>query len=354
MKLRENINKLFIRITLNRYWNDPVWSKVIAAGLITLAGFIGTTIYTISISLISNISLEKSLYTLVEFFNQDITMPRFWLLAILILVIIFTFKPIWLFIKSISNKSIKYKEVKGIAQDDVPTAYNISTVMFSDRMASAFPGIRDVTWFNKPSEARKRLEILLKVPLQFRPADGKGILNPYWWFRDTSSMFIHSFKHLSRNKVLMNIEEVKLKRIAAYHGDSYFRDFVYVECYGDKRTGLYDSSKESIEHSKKLFGYCREEFGIIKYLHFWKRFITRADYDDGATVICGKVRETIDAELRVRYLTDYNFIIAVNGSPYNSERFMEESKKYFDGILSGLINPNDFFNHLKNYKKSEY
>lgn len=102
-----------------------------------------------------------------------------------------------------------------------------------------------------------------------------------------------------------------------------------------------------------ILGYSWEEYGIIKNKIGWQIPIRREDYDDGATVINGKVIDALDAKLRTRYLTEYNFIIAAKGSPYNSQRFDRHSKNLFNGILRNTIAPEQLFDFLKGFKKNE-
>ena len=113
-----------------------------------------------------------------------------------------------------------------------------------------------------------------------------------------------------------------------------------------KQIGLYNNSEQEIKENIKHFGYSWEEYGLIKYYYFWKKPIKREHYDDGATIIRGKVVNTENAELRVRYLSNYNLIISSKGSPYNCMLFDNESKKYFDGILNGEIEFDEFFDFL--------
>ena len=92
---------------------------------------------------------------------------------------------------------------------------------------------------------------------------------------------------------------------------------------------------------------------MIKNKLGWSTPIRREDYDDGATVIRGEVRSAMGAELRVRYLSTYNFIIAAKGSPYNSRKFDRESKTYLNGILKGEVEPDAFFEFLNEFEKNE-
>lgn len=334
---------------LKEYWKDAVWSKVIATGIIFVIGTLLTSLYAIFQSVFSKISFKDTFSSIGNFLAIQISQPLWIVILLISYFIIITLKPTLFFFKEILDKIRKPSIIK--SKDELPIATEKSTVLFSYRMAKAFPGIRNLTWFNEPSEAVKRLELLLKQPLRFKNGSFENESDPIWWFRGHSALYIDKFKRLERKKVLMNIEQLKIKRIAAYHSNSYFRDFVYVETFGEKPTGLYNITKENIKENIGYFGYSWEEYGLIKYLKFWKKAISREHYDDGATVIRNKVVDAENAELRLRYLSEYNFIIAAKGSPYNSPKFDGESKKYFDGILSGEIEFEDFFEFLTKLHK---
>ncbi len=311
---------------IKEYWKDPVWSKVIAAGIIFIIGTLLTSLYAIFQTIFSKISFIDTFKSIRNFLAKDITSPLWTLVLLGIVFLILTLKPIVLFCKEILNKIRKPKTIK--SKNEIPFATEHSTVLFSYRMAKAFPGLRDLAWFNKPAEAIQRLQLLLKEPLRFKNGSMECESDPIWWFRGHSALFIDKFEKLGCKKVLMNIEQLKIKRIAAFHSNSYYRDFVYVETFGEKQTGLYNIAKDDIKIHIENFGYNLEEYGLIKFLYFWKKAIRREHYDDGATVIRGKVVDAKDAKLRVRYITDYNFIIAAKGSPYNSTKFDRESKRY--------------------------
>jgi len=338
---------------IKTYWKDPVWSKVIAAGIIFVLGSISTGLYSIFKNLYSQISFKDTFKGIWDFLIADIVLTRWVLLVFFALYLILILKPLISFIKEVIVKARTHKKKLEKQNTEIPIATEHSTVLFSYRMAKAFPGIRNVTWFNDPIEARKRLEILLKKPLRFQSGSRECESDPIWWFRGGSALYIERFQKIGRKKALMNINQLKIKRIAAYHGDSYYKDFVYVEAEGEKQTGLYELTKEDIKRHIETFGYSWEEYGLIDYLFFWKKPIRREDYDDGATVIRGKVIDAHDAELRVRYLSDYNFIIAAKGSPYNSHKFDRSSKDYLNGILAGNVQSETFFDFLKIFHKHE-
>jgi len=334
------------------YWNDPVWSKVISAGIIFILGSLITLIWTIVKSLFSNIGLNEIFQNISKFLLFKIYISRFWTLLLVLLFLIFSFKPISLFFKNIYNKIKLKRDQKQIPlQKELPKINVPSRVLFYERMVDAFPGIRELTWFSNPKDAIRRLEILLRPPLKFHSVFKGFDSDPIWWFRGMSSMFIYKFRTIGHNRILLNIYQFKVKKIAAYRGDSYDKDFVYVETIGEPQSGLYNIKETDIKDSIDEFGYSWEEYGLIRHYFFWKKLINRRDYDDGATVIRGKVKNISNAELRIRYLTGYNFIITSKESPYNSQKFETASKDYLNGILTGKYDPDKFFNFLKSFDK---
>jgi hypothetical protein len=95
-------------------------------------------------------------------------------------------------------------------------------------------------------------------------------------------------------------------------------------------TGLYDWSSEDLERCKGTLGAVSEEYGIYEAKHL----VTRAEYDDNAARINGKlIRFGRDVELRMRYITPYNMIIAPNESPLNSNDFDKELESWLNRLL---------------------
>lgn len=341
-------------LTIKENWEDPVWSKVIAAGIISFAGFFLTALYSFIKSLFTSISFGDAFKEVYTFLNKNIDLQVWLIIALSALYLILVFNH---FISLIKNIFIKLKsspiKTKELAEPVVPQATEHSTSLFYQRMAGAFPGIRKVTWFENPKDATNRLEILLQKPLRFKSNSREPESDPIWSFRGGSASHIEKFKRTGRRKILMNFDQLKIKRIAAYHCDSYYKDFVYIEVEGEKQTGLYNLKEEDIQRHIDYFGYSWEEYGLIKNKLGWKIPIRREDYDDGATVIRRKVRDTMNAELRVRYISNYNFIIAAKGSPYNSQKFDRNSKDSLNGILKGEFDPNEFFEFLIGFQKHE-
>lgn len=197
-----------------------------------------------------------------------------------------------------------------------------STVFFSTRFGQAFPGVRGIQWFRDPTEAVRRLALFFKEPFHFR--DGK----PVWWWR-TGDMHIDNFAVLSPDTVLIDHQEFVIEEVAAVNAGDYFQTFIYLKTRPSPPTGLYDHS--SIDKEIDYWGYAREEFAVLN-----GRPIRRAEYDDGAAVIDGQVVSLNgEAELRVRYVTPYNLILAPLDSPINNNQFDQIRVELLNGILQG-------------------
>jgi len=138
---------------------------------------------------------------------------------------------------------------------------------------------------------------------------------------------------LNRNTVLIGSDEHKIRKLAAVNKGAYYDSFVYIETKPMKPTGLYKKpTKSDMENTLKNFGYDWEEYGLYK----GKIKITRAEYDDNAALIKGKVVElNDDVELRVRYTTPYNFVVAAHMSPINNNQFDRELETKLNNILKG-------------------
>ena len=266
----------------------------------------------------------------------------FWLSVLILISSLYIF-----FMSFINNIISKVKSPKLVVDKiekpkELPTIAEHSTTFFSNRLAQAFPGQRGLMWY-EPTIAVKRLKILFQEPLQYKTSEKDGITTPIWWFRGSRDMFIDRFKILSKTKVLMDVYEMELKHIAVLI-TSYRKSFVYLEAKAEKQTGLYNLKQEDINGHIETFGYSWEEYGL-----WGKKLMSRAEFDDGATVINGRVVEVSNAELRVRYLSDYNFIIAAQQSPYDSNKFERESEEMFNDLLKGKIAVESFFEYLDTF-----
>ena len=129
----------------------------------------------------------------------------------------------------------------------------------------------------------------------------------------------------------MNVDELQIVRIAAVPGTTYQRRFVYIRTAPMPPTGLYLEFEANSAERIARTGYDCEEYGL-----FGDRLLTRGEYDDGATMIDGRLVETSNqAKLRVRYTSPYNFLIAGNGSPINNPQFDDELVEKLNKALIG-------------------
>ncbi|MFG1278088.1 toll/interleukin-1 receptor domain-containing protein [Xanthobacter autotrophicus] len=199
-------------------------------------------------------------------------------------------------------------------------------VEFDRRFSSAFPGLRGREWVENSEKIKERLSILFRDPII------SGGAHLAWWFRGHSNMHIFRFRHVEDRNFLMNEDEINISRICAVNIDVPTRKFIYVETNPDIATGVYGHTEDDIQKMKDVFGYAYEEFGLVD----GRLPITRAEYDDGAAIVNGvPVDVTGRVELRVRYLSPYNFIIAPHNSPINQTKFDEKLNEYLNEILNG-------------------
>ena len=227
-------------------------------------------------------------------------------------------------------------------QDALPSlGGESSTVFFSNRFAKAFPGVRGIQWFRNPIEAVKRLEIFFTNPFVFSDGD------PIWWWR-SGDMYIQSFSKLTEDTVLFDHQEIIIDELAAVNKGSYFQEFIYIKAKPAPPSGLYDTTH--IQEQVALHGYAGEEFALFR-----GRPITRAEYDDGATVIDGNVVDLNgEAQLRERYLTPYNFIIAAHESPINTDHFYQLRADLLNQILRGEATLEELTNAVLKLPRREY
>jgi hypothetical protein len=197
-----------------------------------------------------------------------------------------------------------------------------STVFFSNRFSDSFPGVRGIQWFKDPHEAVKRLKLFFREPFVFRDS------NPIWRWR-SGDMHIDHFEVLSPDTVLLDSHELAVEELAAVNAGAYYQSFLYIKTKPVQPTGLYDQS--SIPAQVEQRGYAREEFGLFR-----GRPVSRAEYDDGSTVIDGEVVDMkCEVQLRVRYITPCNLLIAPRESPINNSRFDNQRDEMLNAILKG-------------------
>lgn len=217
----------------------------------------------------------------------------------------------------------------------------ITAWFHSERFTKAFPGVRGIASVDKPAEAIARLAMLLEAPLAWVYEEQEMLMttNPVWWWRGHSNNAIDDFRSPGENIVLLDRKELAIRRVVAVNAGSYWQSFVYVECDALPPIGLYQQDPEVISAEVSRSGYDCEEYAI-----FDGHAITRAEYDDGAAIINGKPVRTSGADLRVRYITPYNFLISSQKSPINNHKFDLTAACILDGILKGHRSIDDLVN----------
>ena len=229
----------------------------------------------------------------------------------------------------------------------------ITAWFHNERFCEAFPGVRGSERINSAEISVKRLQILLRDPLKwvYEEDDGLSLVRstPIWWWRGLSNCPVDQFRRLATDQILFDCEELRVKSLVAVNTGAYWQSFVYVETSPSEQTGLYEYEQEYIENYFKTRGPYPEEYGE------WRGTkITRAEYDDGAAIIDGSPVRTEGAELRIRFLTPYNFLIASQGSPINNTKFDIEFQSLMDGILLGSKSVDDLMKAVLALPKRSY
>ena len=255
------------------------------------------------------------------------------------------------FIDFIYNKYLSKKtSIKPIATIE-------STVLFSMRMAKAFPGKRGVVEYTKVSDIKRCLSNLLAEPLTYSRNNQSHVFHdPIWCYRAGSSMHIDAYKYLGKRRFLIGNDELLITRIVAFISPHrYYNQYVYVECDPDRSTGLYpkrDLSNYPIYDNDMLYD-VTEEYGIFRFGLVCSKNITREEYDDGATCIMGRSVSISDkSELRVRHLAKYNFVIAAKGSVYNNQTFDLKSNSMLWQMIERTISNKEFNNFMLSFCKA--
>lgn len=255
--------------------------------------------------------------------------------------------------QSLSHKSTKEKKIEDI-NAGLLKATEESTVFFERRIASTFSGDRGLKVYTGKKEIARLLCKLLEPPIQFIKGLERADTDPIWWFRSGSTESISHCEYLGHRRILINSNEVVIKRIAVFRDKArYYGQYIYVEVEPDKPSGLYPINPEHKKECIRDSGYYDEEFALFKpkwYLPTFK--FTRHEYDDGHARRLGLfIKFDGEAQLRNRYLSPYNFIIAAKFSPFNCQEFDTNSEEYFNKMLTDEISLEEFNNFMKQFPK---
>lgn len=251
------------------------------------------------------------------------------------------------------------KIIKKLSQDNKKNdkyAYAEPIIYFNERMSKAFHGKRGLVTYTKTKDIRRCLNNLFSSPLTLKKAKSKydGHFSILWWYRGSLSSDIDNYRHLGGRHFLIQTMEVNVKKIIAYVDPSgrYYGQYVYIETYPDKPTGIYAPYSENhIEEIRKELGYYSEEYGVFKIMG-WEKNVSINEYDDGHTLFLGKLISPTrkNKELRERFLTPFNFIITSFQSSINCDQFAQ-SDNYFNKLIQGEMTIEQFNNYLKKFPK---
>lgn len=235
---------------------------------------------------------------------------------------------------------------------DLEGKYIISgapTVFFSDRMASTFPGLNGLRIIDDPKTALSRVERFLRAPVQFEEFRGFGSeVDPIWWTRGPRNMHVNRFITVPEEGLaVMNHDELKIKRIAAYNSSAYYQAFIYVEAVAMEPTGANDLDEGYIERMLQRKAYAFEEFGWLNGEAFKPEF-----YDDGFMEKNGEITSVDGSERRTRYLTPYNFLLVPKTSQLNRYERDDDVERMLNDILAGRSTPQVIADYIDPLPKS--
>jgi predicted MPP superfamily phosphohydrolase len=239
--------------------------------------------------------------------------------------------------------SIKEKAAIKETKNKLPNKKNNSIIdkktsseIFYMRLTKYFPGISSYKEFRYNKAIGKRLEKLLL------PTNECRINAPFWWFRGNSNLHIRNFRTLWWKHALMDDDELVISKIIVANTGTYWKSFIYVECLPQKQTRLYKIDQEAIGKMINEFGHAYEEYGLW---HFIK--LTRKEHDDGAFERLSLVIQTKGKQqLRVRYLSKYNFLITANENSINNHAADGPLGVLLNGMLKGDYTFSDLYKFI--------
>lgn len=237
-----------------------------------------------------------------------------------------------------------------------PVLYDSTTVFVSQRVAQGFPGVRDLHIYDNTNEINLHLDAFFKHPVVFGEAiDREGDREPLWWFRGGQAEAIKSYERLNNGVVLLGWKELNIRKIAVYSDSSrYYSEYLYIEADAMPSVHHGNLTEQQIHQIADERGYYDEEYAVIRQGGFLHK-ISRQEYDDGYAEVEGRIIPlNHKAELRCRYLSPVNFLVAAKFGAYNCNRFDRTSKEYFDGLLRGTKTLEEFHDYLMSFPKPSY
>jgi len=253
------------------------------------------------------------------------------------------------------SASLKVALSKILSAKILPVLRISTTEFVANRIAAAFPGVRGLKSYSDPHEIKLHLEAFFKHPILFgESTDADGSSEPIWWFRGGSTEAITSFRVLKNGIYLIGWNEFKIKSITVYSDSSrYYSEYIYVETEPLKPV-MTEMSEDKIKQITCDLGYCDEEYAVVRVGEFEKE-ITREEYDDGYAEVNGEIVPIRGkAQLRCRFLSPYNFIIAAKFSSINNTECDIRTQNVFDEIFKGTASVEDLHKIIVSLPKPQF
>ena len=209
-----------------------------------------------------------------------------------------------------------------------------SLALFDGRFRKAFEGLRDRGWIYRGSDG---LLAFMKTPL------GPGNRTPIWWWRGRGrSQGILRFEPVVRapppsgenpsgeaDKILMNNQEFIVDEWAACHMGGPELHFIYVATKPCLPVG--DHYSRQLVRGLDGGDYFVEQFGLVNN----RDKITKAQFEDRSALDAEDPRKIgINSELRVQFITSYNFLIIPQGSHIRSQDHSGDVVRVMGGMLN--------------------
>lgn len=210
-------------------------------------------------------------------------------------------------------------------------------VAFSGRFADAFPGTRDLLTISDPDLIIRRLNVLLRWPVEvvvLRQGIEVGSATPFYWNSGDGNMHIHRYFHYKRRMILLNEMEIRPAFLAAVGGDVYWSTYVYLEAAALPARNIHGEENVGLGS--------HQEFAIYKGAVF-----NRREYDDGSYLKNHvPIRFSVHPDLRSRNLEPFGFLLIPNSSPANNPRRDEEIEHHIRNVIQDKGAIREFADYL--------
>jgi hypothetical protein len=153
-----------------------------------------------------------------------------------------------------------------------------------------------------------------------------------------------------RGYFLIDIHELDIAKLVAHRSPPEAdMEFIYIEARAVCPSGIYTFTESDLARRVAEWGFAHEEVGYYK-----ERYISRAEYDDGYARLDGEVLHVgEEAEVRLRYLTPYNLLIAPFDSRINNRSIDSRVKESLNEILTGMSTLQDVVDLLRRTPKGK-